>query len=301
MLLLALLALLAATGVFLVFKHPTVVAFCSRLARLWTSENSIFDVKSLAQGVHNISSTPITFTKEEIIRTFAAESWQLQAYNDYASVLLDTERVFPCIYAAKGFKSNEQVFVFLDSDDIGDPRHARTVASALMQYLPRARALGPNTSLVVLTKHTNDTRTVEEYNVLFWKLLDGLARLDEVAWPANVPKDIDTERWCFSFNGESVFAAVQTPAHQQRLSRYADSLTVAFQPKWVFDILFSTDAKRESAKTKVRRLLSKYDVIPVSPLLSNYGDDGTREAQQYFLMDENIPAPCPLQRLAADV
>ncbi|THG96291.1 hypothetical protein EW026_g5525 [Hermanssonia centrifuga] len=301
MLLLALLALLVAGGAFLASKHPASVKLRNRLAILRTRRNCIDGANSLIQRVQKDPSAPAALTKEEVIRTFTTESWQSQAYSDWASIHLDAERIFPCIYATKGFKSDEHLFVFLDSDDLGDSRHIQAIASGLMHYLPRAHALGPNTSLVVLTKYNNNTRTVEEYNVLFWKLLDGLARLDKVAWPADIPKDIDTERWAFSFNGEHVFAAVQTPAHQQRLSRHANSLTVAFQPKWVFDLLFSTDAKRESAKTKVRRLLSKYDTIPVSPLLANYGDEGTREFQQYFLMDENVPAPCPFKRLAADV
>ena len=57
-----------------------------------------------------------------------------------------------------------------------------------------------------------------------------------------------------------------------------------------FSALFSTDAKRAASLAKVRVLLKKYDPIPVSPELKNYGDEGSREAQQYFLMDENVPA-----------
>lgn len=49
---------------------------------------------------------------------------------------------------------------------------------------------------------------------------------------------------------------------------------------------------------KVRTLLAKYDPVPVSPELKNYGDSGSREAQQYFLLDENVPAPSPYSQLA---
>lgn len=48
---------------------------------------------------------------------------------------------------------------------------------------------------------------------------------------------------------------------------------------------------------KVRTLLKKYDPVPVSPELKNYGDDGSRESKQYFLLDENVPATCPFATL----
>lgn len=69
--------------------------------------------------------------------------------------------------------------------------------------------------------------------------------------------------------------------------------------QWIFDILFSSDAKRAGALGKVRALLKKYDPVPVSPELKNYGDTGSREARQYFLLDENLPASCPFSELAS--
>ncbi|KAG2140607.1 YqcI/YcgG family-domain-containing protein [Suillus clintonianus] len=91
---------------------------------------------------------------------------------------------------------------------------------------------------------------------------------------------------------------IQTPAHQARRTRYAQGVTIVFQPRWIFDILFSTSAKRVGALAKVRALLAKYDSIPVSPELKNYGEHGSRESKQYFLLDENLPAPCPYDRLS---
>lgn len=190
--------------------------------------------------------------------------------------------------------------MFIDSDDLSDPRHIRSLAKGLSTYLPQAHQLGPNTSLVLLAKQNDiNTRTVEDYNNLFWELLNGLAKLDSKPWPSNIPRDIDTDRWCFCFGGEQFFTVIQTPAHQVRRTRYAPGLTMVFQPKWIFDILFSTDAKRAGALAKVRALLAKYDPIPVSPELKNYGDEGSRESKQYFLLDENVPAPCPYEKLDA--
>ncbi|KAJ8592550.1 hypothetical protein M405DRAFT_787340 [Rhizopogon salebrosus TDB-379] len=237
-------------------------------------------------------------TRAQITATFPEGTWQRHAYEDYKAVLLDEDLVFPCIYATKGFKTDDQLYLFIDSDDLSNPRHISSLAKALSIYLPQAHALGPNTSLVLLAKHNDNPRTMEEYNTLFWKLLNGLAKLDKKPWPSDIPRDIDTDRWCLCFGGEQFFTVIQTPAHQVRRSRYAQGLTIVFQPKWIFDVLFSTDAKRAGALAKVRALLTKYDPIPVSPELKNYGEEGSRESKQYFLLDENVPAPCPYDRLS---
>ncbi|KAG1898756.1 YqcI/YcgG family-domain-containing protein [Suillus fuscotomentosus] len=241
----------------------------------------------------------IPLTRAQVTAAFPEGTWQRNAYEDYKAVLLDEELVFPCVYATKGFKSDDQLYLFIDSDDLSDTRHIRTIAKGLSIYLPQARQLGPNTSLVLLAKQNEvNSRTVEEYNTLFWELLNGLAKLDEKPWPSDTPRDIDTDRWCFCFGGEQFFTVIQTPAHQVRRTRYAPGVTMVMQPKWIFDILFSTDAKRAGALAKVRALLAKYDPIPLSPEMKNYGDEGSRESKQYYLLDENVPASCPYERLS---
>ena len=237
-------------------------------------------------------------SRAQVAKAFPEGTWQRETYDDFKKVLLEKDLVFPCIYATKGFKTDGQLYLFIDSDDLSDPRHMQSLATALTAYLPQARDLGPNTSLVLLAKRMPHHRTIEEYNGLFWELLNGLAKLDPKPWPANVPRDIETDRWCLCFGGEPFFTVIQTPAHQARRSRYAPGLTIVFQRKWIFDILFSTDTKRTRALAKVRALLAQYDSIPVSPELKNYGDPGSRECKQYFLLDENEPASCPYDRLS---
>ncbi|KAF5343967.1 hypothetical protein D9756_011437 [Leucocoprinus leucothites] len=206
-----------------------------------------------------VSAPTKPLTRAQVTEMYPEGTWQRTAYDDYVRVLLDEELIFPCIYATKGFKADNQVYVFIDSDDLSDPRHIR-----------------PNTSLVLLAKQNPNPRTVDEYQTLFWKLLDGCAKVDKKPWPVDIPQTIDDAKWCFCFAGEPFFTVIQTPAHQQRRTRYAKGVTIVFQPKWIFDILFSSDAKRASALSKVRALLAKYDPIPVSPDLKNYGDEDSR-------------------------
>ena len=65
------------------------------------------------------------------------------------------------------------------------------------------------------------------------------------------------------------------------------------QPKWVFDNLFATPEKRRAAVQAVRKLMPAYDEVEPSPDLSAYGTEGTTEAHQYYLLDENKTACCP--------
>lgn len=210
---------------------------------------------------------------------------------------MNKTNTFPCIYAAKGYIANEQRFLFLGSDDLSSPSNIALVASALASYLPQSQYLGPNTSLVIICPPAPHTRTVEEYHALYWSMLKSLQPLDPKPWPADYPQDIDTDKWCFCFNGEPTFTVVQTPAHRKRHSRYAPSLRIVVQPKWIFDVLFSTEKKREGALKAVRGLMEGYDSVGLSPDLKNYGEKGSRESLQYFLLDENRSAVCPYQRL----
>ncbi|KXN80728.1 hypothetical protein AN958_08146 [Leucoagaricus sp. SymC.cos] len=114
------------------------------------------------------------------------------------------------------------------------------------------------TPLVLLVKQNSNPRTVEEYRSLFWKLLDGCAKIDKKPWPKDIPITIEDVKWCFCFTGEPFFTVIQTPAHQQRRMQCARGVMIMFQPKWIFDILFSSDSKRASALSKVRALLAKH-------------------------------------------
>ena len=54
---------------------------------------------------------------------------------------------------------------------------------------------------------------------------------------------------------------------------------------------------RRAAVDKVRRLMPGFDGVDVSPDLSAYGTEGTTEAHQYFLLDENERSFCPFKDL----
>ena len=211
-------------------------------------------------------------------------------------------KTFPCIYATKGYKADEHHYCFLHSDDPSEPRNVRLIANALEEYLPLAKVTGLNTSLVMMApREIQDAmpkKTVDGYLQRYWKCLKALRLLDAEPWPQKIPEDTAANRWCYCFKGIPAFMAVMTPAHRKRQSRYAPNFCIIYQPKWVFDVLFSTPEKRESVCRKVRELIGEFDEIPVSPDIAQYGEESSTEACQYYLLDENVSSICPFESLS---
>ena len=200
---------------------------------------------------------------------------------------------FPCIYATAGYKHDEHRYVFMYSENPTEPRNIRLLAKAMRSYLPLSPSLGSNTSLVIIHPTSNTPTSVHNYHRKFWDLLRGLRTRDLQPWPSDIPAETTASKWAFCFEGVPWFPAAMTPAHRQRNSRFAPNFVIAMQPKWVFDKLFATPEKRRAAVDAVRRLMPAYDEIELSPDLSAYGTEGTTEASQYYLLDENHTAHCP--------
>lgn len=137
---------------------------------------------------------------------------------------------------------------------------------------------------------------MEDYRYRFWSTLRALRIYDSKPWPQEVPKDVESNTWAFCFDGSPIFPVALTPLHEKRKSRWAPSLCIALQPKWVFDHLLSTQQKRDGATAKVRTLLREYDDVDPSPSLTAYGAPGTTEAHQLFLADDNeLEGQCPYE------
>ncbi|KAL8908721.1 MAG: hypothetical protein Q9171_005334 [Xanthocarpia ochracea] len=171
-------------------------------------------------------------------------------------------------------------------------------ATAILEYHAEARSLGRNTSLVIMAPPPTRERSVDEYHHLFWAFLKALRKLDPKPWPKDIPEDTYAQTWCFNFDDTPAFIAVLTPAHRDRLSRYAANFCMVYQPRYLFDALFTSDKNRLSATATVRGLVDRYDRIPRSPDISDYALPGTTESRQYFLLDVNETAKCPYPTLA---
>ncbi|RDW81031.1 YqcI/YcgG family protein [Aspergillus mulundensis] len=248
---------------------------------------------------------PLLLKRKEV-EQLDSTTWGHQSYSAFRTAVTSESPVaFPCVYATKGFKAMEHRYLFLESDNMQDHTSpsAMTLSAALKAYLDTAPSdLGPNTSLVVLfpipTSQESTSLSVMDYHQKYWTCLRALRRSDPKPWPAHIPTSTDSPLWRFCFNGQPLFSAALTPAHASRRSRYAPCFCIVFQPNFVFDILFATQLKKQSAIDKVRGLLARFDDVPISPELKNYGDPTGRESKQYFILDGNEEAVgCPWESL----
>lgn len=230
------------------------------------------------------------FDRRTIQKNFDGNDWRRVLFKEFEAALLSDTRPFPCVFGVAGLKADQLRFCFLD------PLSPDALAPVLTTYLSRARSFGPNTSLVVLSR-PGPVLPLETYRERFWRQLQGLVAADHHPWPGDIPEEIDTPGWEFSFAGEPIFVVCNTPAHVQRQSRRSTSFMLTFQPRWVFDAVLGSEPAAERAYRKVRDRLAPYDLIPASPALGRYGDQENREFAQYFLGDDNGRARCPFHTL----
>jgi len=230
------------------------------------------------------------YDRYEISAQFPGGGWQQVLFREFEATLTSESRPFPCIFGVAGLKTNQLRFAFPDLLD------AKSIADALHEFLPNARAFGLNTSLVVFSR-PGPVRALQHYRSQFWATMRGLAEIDPTAWPTDVPESLDSPGWEFCFAGEPIFVVCNTPAHVLRQSRRSTSFMLTFQPRWVFDNIASRGAAMQMSVAKVRERLRPYDLIAASPSLGTYGDSENREFAQYFLDDSNEPARCPFHTL----
>ncbi|RXJ04115.1 YqcI/YcgG family protein [Anaerobacillus alkaliphilus] len=234
----------------------------------------------------------------ESMRT-SMQTWQNDAYDSFAKKMSDKEHLFPCIPATQGFRLNHFRFAF-----ILDPREEKAVeelATLLKEYSETSRDTGNFSSLIVLFETPLDLiqeYSVEDYEALFWSLLNRVSELDEIQWPDHIPTEADNNIWEFCFHGQQYFVYCGTPAHKQRESRRTDVFTLAITPRWVLDEFNRSPELSQKIKDNIRTRLEAYDSAPAHPELKKYGQDDNYEWKQYFLRDdETALSECPFHKL----
>ncbi|MCG6657543.1 YqcI/YcgG family protein [Halomonas campisalis] len=242
---------------------------------------SISQISRTELGIEDNHSVP---------EKFHTGTWQRDAFDSFKSTMTSEDHPFPCIFGVHGLKHNHLRYIFHEAIDI------KKLAKQLRAYLKHSRSYGNNTSLVLFT-NTDKRLELDHYFTAFWNTLKALAETDDQPWPRDIPVDISHKNWEFCFAGEPIFVVCNTPSHVLRYSRHSHHYMITFQPRWVFDNILGTPAQAKKAFSKVRSILQKYDVTPISPDLGVYGQEGVLESRQYFLDDVNKPKECPFKSL----
>jgi uncharacterized protein len=226
------------------------------------------------------------------------DPWEQKALKRFEAKMTDKEHPFPCIPATIGFSTNHLRYGF-----VSDPRMQSSIqelADLLTIFTKESKGFGNYTSLIVffhLPKEVEQTYTVEQYEQLFWQQLAGLSALDGMEWPGDIPVDPHDPVWEFCYHGEKYFMYCATPSHQNRQSRYFDTMLLAITPRWVLQEFGKNESYAKNIKKQIRRRLVKYDSIPIHPDLNTYGKEDNFEWRQYFLRDDETSlSKCPYHR-----
>ena len=227
------------------------------------------------------------------------EGWKHTAFTHLEAMLGDREKPYPCIPGKQGFYQDNLRYGF--ADDPTTDSACTQLATLLEDYGKVARGTGKYASLVVFfdsRRLQQQNAEVEQYQSLFWSLLNRVHELDKEEWPEHIPKDPHDPKWEFCFNGEPYFAFCATPAHVVRQSRHFPCFLIAFQPRWVFDEINSETTFGQKLKKAIRQRLVSYDGIPAHPALKWYGQQDNYEWEQYFLSDDDSSlSKCPFMAM----
>lgn len=228
--------------------------------------------------------------KSQVLNEFNLDTWQRTLFNEFHAVVTSKSRPFPCIFGMNGHNQEQLRFAFVNQME------RAVIAPKLSNYIQNARSFGKLTSLVIFEK-PSVVQSLDFYHDKFWHILQQLSIEDKKPWPENVSVQIDDASWEFCFSGEPIFVVCNTPAHVARQSRRLSSMTLTFQPRWVFNGILSNPKLAKNATSSVRDRLKPYDFVPPSEALGLYGDSENREAAQYFLSDDDSTYKCPFATL----
>lgn len=153
------------------------------------------------------------YSADEINASFKGlPEWQQDAYSEFANMIADEGNTYPCVPGRIGFLSGHLRYGFTS-----DPRtqaSSEDMAEILRQYGPVSRDTGQYASLVVICETPDDLRnntTVEQYQSLFWEMLNRVSSLDTASWPEHISIDPHDATWEFCFGGEPYFCFCATP------------------------------------------------------------------------------------------
>jgi uncharacterized protein len=226
------------------------------------------------------------------------KEWERLALEAFEEKMTNKNKPFPCIPSTIGFATNQLRFGF-----VSDPREQSSIyelAELLETFTKEAKGFGNFTSLIVFYELPDVVKkgyTVAEFEQLFWQQLAGLSAIDGKEWPTEIPKDPHDPVWEFCFHGEKYFMYCGTPAHENRQSRYFDTMILAITPRWVLTEFGKNTSYAQKIKKQIRERLVKYDSISIHPDLNSYGEDNNFEWRQYFLRDDDTSLlKCPYHR-----
>jgi FPC/CPF motif-containing protein YcgG len=105
--------------------------------------------------------------KDLLITDAPIPEWGRSVFSSFVEGMLSPSPAFPCIFGVNGLKTDQLRFCFVESKS---PEALVMLVRALQKFLPQAKSFGGNTSLVAFFKPEESAKSVEDYEVAFWKI-----------------------------------------------------------------------------------------------------------------------------------
>ena len=218
--------------------------------------------------------------------------WLLDDYITFRKNVLD--QAYPCYFGTIAERKGDLYYAFVEGLDLKDLPAILRQFIAVSAETPKAR-----NNLAVFFGPEREKLDHQGYYRKFWEVLSYLHACDSEPWPAETPTDSDDPYWEFTFGGSGFFVFAAAPSYRLRRSRHlGDGMVLLFQPRDAFSGIEGNTEEGRFARDKVRERLRQWDQVAPHPELGWLGDPDNREWKQYFLADDQSPAPgrCPMDK-----
>ena len=241
--------------------------------------------------------------EQDEIQTRSADGtlpeWAARHYREFRDSMFAEfhgETPFPCYFGVDSEEEGWPLYTFCDS--MTDEESLFALRDTILEYLNVYRDYSERASLVVFFKPSDEQLTEEEYNEIFWDILQFLHDSDPEPWPDEIPTDPDTPKWEFCFGGEPIFPTCRAPFYEKRKSRLnPHGLEITVQPRTIFEGITADTEAGQRARRIIRERLEEYDEVPPHPDIGNWGEKDDREWKQYMLPERNDEShtDCPFE------
>lgn len=223
------------------------------------------------------------------------ESWQVEAYQDFAKHLQNEG--FPCLFGKSALKRKTLKLLFVDAG-----QNERQLASGIRGFTEFTRQVPAKERLyspLIVIFDQGGLHSLSEQHQFCWRQLQALHERDPQDWPTDVPEDPNNSRWTFCFDGVQLFFNMSCPAHMALKSRnLGDRITLIVNPRENFDLIANRhSAKGVRVRQTIRERVETYNGAPVPKELGFFGSPGNLEWRQYQLDEAGSLSPqkCPLK------
>lgn len=233
------------------------------------------------------------------VKNDALPEWAQLHYQEFRESMFAEfyrDSPFPCYFGVDTEENGWPLYTFCES--MTDEGTLLDLPDVLLEYLEMYEEYSKRASLVIFFKPPEEQLTEEEYNELFWNILQFLHEHDPEPWPDHIPTAPDTSGWEFCFGSEPIFPTCRAPFYEKRKSRLnPHGLEITAQPRKIFQGITGDTKAGQRARQIIRERLKDFDDVPPHPDLGNWGEKGDREWKQYMRPENNNESHtnCPFE------